>query len=171
MKKKVCECFQIKWPDLRHADCDWSTFTLRGYVLLQLDQAVDGVSGETDRMLSSQVTQHHFLWEDLVLPGGWEGLLGDLRSTISFFKNRLSYIQGRKAVRCTKHLTGFGVNKGFAVQHHLQKFMSVHKEDPPPPNPSRTPTVLLSPKLLTCLRLAQITAGEGEKKGRGFLSF
>lgn len=69
------------------------------------------------------------------LTTGWEGFLCDLRSTISFLKNRLSYTQGTKAVRCTKHLTGFGVNNGFAVQHHLQKFMSVHKEDPSPPPP------------------------------------
>lgn len=67
MKKKVC--FQIKWPDLQHTDCDCSTFTLRVYVLLQLDQAVDGVSGETDRMLSSQVTRHRRPWKDIVLPG------------------------------------------------------------------------------------------------------
>lgn len=86
MKKKVCECFQIKWPDLRHADCDWSTFTLRGYVLLQLDQAVDGVSGETDRMLSSQVTQHHFLWEDIVLPVGGKDFCVTLGLLYHFLK-------------------------------------------------------------------------------------
>lgn len=61
----------------------------------QLDQAVDGVSGETDRMLSSQVTRHRCLWKDIVLPGRWEGgsgrgrgFLGYLRSVISRLKNR-----------------------------------------------------------------------------------
>lgn len=61
MKKKVCEYFQFKRPDLRRADCDGAAFTLRVYVLFQLDQAVDGVSGETDQMLSSQVTRHRCL--------------------------------------------------------------------------------------------------------------
>lgn len=49
--------------------------------------------------------------------------------------------------------------------------MSVHKEETP-----FTHSVWLSPKLLTCLRLAQITDGQRQgrrerKKGRGFLSF
>ena len=49
--------------------------------------------------------------------------------------------------------------------------MSVHKEETP-----FTHSVWLSPKLLTCPRLAQITDGQRQgrrerKKGRGFLSF
>lgn len=50
----------------------------------------------------------------------------------------------------------------------VYEFMSVYKEE--------TPCICcrwLSPKLLTCLRLAQITDGQrkGRRKGRGFLSF
>lgn len=46
-----------------------SIYTLCVYVL-QLDQAVDGVSGETDRMLSSQVTRHRCVRQDIML---WQG--------------------------------------------------------------------------------------------------
>lgn len=38
-----------------------------------MDQAVDGVSGETDWMLSSQVTQSRCMWEDIMSPGGISG--------------------------------------------------------------------------------------------------
>lgn len=46
-------------------------------MLLQLDQAVDGVSGETDRMLSSQVTRHHWVRQDIIMLLGGE-FPGDL---------------------------------------------------------------------------------------------
>lgn len=156
---------------MRHADCDWSTFRLRVYVLLQLDQAVDGVSGETDRMLSSQVTRPVRGQCVCVWGGNFWVTLGQLYHVLKT-GIQYSYIWGRKELRCYKRLTGFGVDKGFTVQHRLQKFMSVHKEDPtshPPPS-LHTHSVRLSPKLLTYLRLAQITADEGEK-GWGFLSF
>lgn len=95
MKKKVCKCFNDKCPDLHH-----KTLNVVFYLLWQLDQAVDGVSGETDWMLSSQVTQSLCVTGHYVTEGGdfWvtSGTLYFLFKT----GNQLNYTRRRKTKRC-----------------------------------------------------------------------
>lgn len=53
-----------------------------------------------------------------------------------------------------KCLTGFAGDTGFTVMHHLQKFRSVHKEDPPTPP---TPTLPVRPQCVVESKAAYLS--------------